>query len=367
MEHKNLSLESDRNLINKILDDIDMRYIILFLYVIRNDLFKNSSDKKLLESFERILILDEVFKGNLLTFWSKEFIEIAIDLGLIRNIRSLRDFEQKDDDFIVKLGEETITIENDTILTPSETLFVMITKKFKFLMKRNFNLALTRLKGVSCEVSNIIHPFVYEIRDQDYMLSDDLYRVLDQFGNIYQAIKIEVTIEGFYQRFKEILEKIEEYIDIFDPILNGKNVVKKINDAINENKDIMKHLKDENIKLSDKFNFDNIDKSAKIFNDWLTKLLNLLNYRFQITNIDDKLLEIKKYYSGKKKKCSYLEFIEKVSFNEDNIVNDIQDSLISLRKELIEINNQLSELTKKDVKLLNLDYEKFILTTGDRQ
>jgi hypothetical protein len=199
------------------------------------------------------------------------------------------------------------------------------------------------------------------------MLSDDLYRVLDQFGNIYQAIKIEVTIEGFYQRFKEILEKIEEYIDIFDPILNGKNVVKKINDAINENKDIIKHLKDENIKLSDKFNFDNIDKSAKIFNDWLTKLLNLLNYRFQITNIDDKLLEIKKYYSGKKKKCSYLEFIEKVSFNEDNIVNDIQDSLISLRKELIEINDQLSELTKKDVKLLNLDYEKFILTTGDRQ
>ncbi|KKM84649.1 hypothetical protein LCGC14_1296990, partial [marine sediment metagenome] len=44
MEHNRLTLEEDIQLINNILDDIDMRYIILFLYVIRNDLLKDLSD-----------------------------------------------------------------------------------------------------------------------------------------------------------------------------------------------------------------------------------------------------------------------------------------------------------------------------------
>ena len=51
-------------------------------------------------------------------------------------------------------------------------------------------------------------------------------------------------------------------------------------------------------------------------------------------------------------------------FNEDDIVDKIQEELISLRKEIIEINNEISKLTKKDVKLLNLDYERFIITSG---
>ena len=78
--------------------------------------------------------------------------------------------------------------------------------------------------------------------------------------------------------------------------------------------------------------------------------------------IEKELLDIKSYYSGKKKKNSYLDFIEKVSFNEDDIVNKIQDSLIKLREKLIKINNEISELTKKQVKLLNLDFERYVLT-----
>ena len=58
MEHTSLSIEYDKNLIEKVLDDIDMRYIVLFLYIIRNDLFHDLSDSKLIESYEKILILD---------------------------------------------------------------------------------------------------------------------------------------------------------------------------------------------------------------------------------------------------------------------------------------------------------------------
>ena len=82
MSHQNLDLEFDKNLINKVLDDVDMRYIVLFLYITRNDLLGDLNDKSLVESYERILILDDIYKENVSNFWSEELIEISIDLGL---------------------------------------------------------------------------------------------------------------------------------------------------------------------------------------------------------------------------------------------------------------------------------------------
>jgi hypothetical protein len=365
MEHKNLSLDVDKNLVNKTLDDINMRYIILFLYIIRNDLFGDLKDNKIIESYERVITLDEIFKANIINFWKEDFVEIIIDLGLFKNIRSLKEFEQKNNDYILKMGDETITIEDKSIMTPADTLFTMINKKFKFLTRRNFNLALTKLKGVRCETTSIIHPFIFEIGENDYILSDDLYYILDQFGNIYQAIKMEVTIEGFYLRFNEISEKLEEFIAIFDPILNNKTTIEKVNIAIEENKDIVQYLKDEKINLSDKFKLDKIDKSAEIYREWNTKLIDLLNKRYKIKIIDKKLLKIKNYYSGKDKKFSYLEFIEKVSFNEDNIINEIKESLLTLRKDIVAINEEITKFTKKEIKLLNLDFEKYLISSDN--
>ena len=369
MEHTKLSLEYDKNLINKILDDINMRYIILFQYIIRNDLFEDLKNEKLIESYERLLILDDIFKANIINFLGgyQNFIEVAIDLGLIKNIRSLREFEQKEDDFILKMGEETVTIEKDTIMVPIDLLYLMITKKFKFLTRRNFNLALTRLKGVRCETTSTIHSLIFEIGERDVTLSDDLYYILDQYGNIYQAIKIEITIEGFYQKFEEIAKKIEDFIEIFDSTLNSKSVVKIINNAIEQKKKIIKALKEEKVKLSDKFKSKGSIKDAQIYKEWNSKLMQLLHFRFQIKKIDKKLVEIKNYYSGKNKKFGYLEFIEKVSFNEDNIVDEIQNLLLDLRSKLITINNEISKFTIKEIKLLNLDYERYIITSSDEE
>jgi hypothetical protein len=365
MEHTNLSIENDKNLIEKVLDDVDMRYIVLFLYVIRNDLFRDISDPKLIESYEKVLILDEIFKNNILNFWNNEFTEVAVDLGLFKNIRSMREFQQKEEDFIIRLGEETVTIENDTISVPDHTLFLIINKKFKFLTRRNFNSALIKLKGVRCETSNTIHSFVSEIEDHDYTIPDDIYYILDQYGNIYQAIKIEITIEGIHQRYLEIQEKIDEFIDIFEPKLRTKPVLDKVHEAIKNNKDIFKYLKEEKIELPDKFVHHEIDIESSIFKSWNSKMLLLLNFSFQMKQIANKILEIKKIYSGKGKKFNYLEFIEKVSFNEDNIVNTIQSALIKLREELIAVNNEIEKLTKKELKLLNLDFERYLITCRD--
>lgn len=365
MEHKNLTLEDDAKLIHNIMDDVDMRYIILFLYIIRNDLFKDLSDQNLIESYNRILILDEIYKNNIINSWEEDFIGTYIDLGLIKNIRSKREFDQKDDDYIMRLGEETVTIEQDTISVPDDTLFLIINKKFKFLTRRNFNLALTKLKGVRCEKSSIIHSLIYEIGEHDYTLSDDLYHIIDQFGNVFQTIKIEITIEGFFQRFNEIKEKLDEFINFFDPILNTKLVVKKINSAIEENKEIIKYLKEVKIELSDKFNTDKISKDDPLYIKWTTKLLKILNFRYQLGEIEKKIKDIKKFYSGKNKKFKYLDFIERITYNEEGILDIIQNALIKLREELVPINEEISKLTKKELKLLNLDYERLIITSID--
>ncbi|MHA1191538.1 MAG: hypothetical protein ACTSP9_04495 [Promethearchaeota archaeon] len=365
MEHKSLSIEEDENLLIKILDSVDMRYIILYMYIIRNDLLKDLSDFELIKSYERVLILDEIFKNNIIEFWDEEFIEIMIDLGIFKNVRSLREFNRLEGDFILKLGEETITIENDTISIPDHVLFLIIKKKFKFLTRRNFNLALTRLKSVSCEKSSIIHPFIYEIGDHDYTLSNDLFYILDQFGNVYQTVKIEITIEGFYQRFEELLEKINIFIEIFDPVLNSKPGMKKIDEALEQEKEVISFLKDSKIQLSDKFNLDNIEKSDDTYKKWYKELTILLSSRYELNKIQDQLNELRSLYSGKKKKNNYLKFIEKISFNEDDIVDTIQDTLIKLRKEIVEINNQISDFTKKELKLLNLDYERIIIESKD--
>jgi hypothetical protein len=328
-------------------------------------MFNDLNDEGLIEAYERVIILDDIYKSNVVSFWNENFIEIVVDLGLFKNIRSVREFTQKEDDFILKMGIETITIEKGTIMVPKDILFLLITKKFKFLTKRNFNLALTRLKAVRCEKSSTIHHFIYEIGENDVILSDDLYYILEQYGNIYQAIKMEITIEGFYKRFDEISNKIDKYIDIFDPTLSSKKHIRKINQSIEENKDLIAFLKEENIKIPEKLNPEKIDVSDPIYLDWHKKLLRLLKLRFSIKKIEKKLLEIKKYYSGKNKKYSYLEFIEKVSFNEDDIVNQIQESLITLRETLIEINKEISELRMKDLKLLNLDYERLIISSSE--
>ena len=365
MEHKKLSTEYDLNLIEKTLDDKDMRYIVLFLYVIRNDLFKDFNDTQLIESYERILILDDIFKSNIVQFWEREFIEIAIDLGLFKNIRSIQEFDQKDDDFIIRLGEETVTIENDILLVPDDLLYLMIHKKFKKLSRRDFNLALTKLQALKCEKTNIIHPFIFQIDEHDYNISDEIYYILDQYGNVYQAIKIEITIQGFEDRFIETRDSVRNMIEIFDPILTTKPLLQKINTAIQNKLEIIPFLKEEKIKLPDKFNTDKIDKDLEIFRIWIEKLNLLLLMNNELYILEKEINEIKRIYNGKHKKNSYLQFIEKVSFNEDNIVVKIQEQLIALRDKLVKIKSETSELTKKDLKLLNLDHERLIIMSHE--
>ena len=163
----------------------------------------------------------------------------------------------------------------------------------------------------------------------------------------------------------EIKEKIESYIEVFEPKLNSKAILKKIKSAIEQNQDVIQYLKDEKVELSEKFSFNKINMSEEIFIKWKSQLESLIKLRDQTEQIEGRLSELKSYYTGKNKKNSYLEFIEKVSFNEDEIVDKIQILLIELREELVRINEVMSTFTLKEVKILNLDYERLIILGND--
>ncbi|GAG98343.1 unnamed protein product [marine sediment metagenome] len=105
-----LDLEYDKNLINSILSDINTKYTILYLYIIRKDLFKNL-DKDLLDRYEKVIVLDDIYKNNVELSWDEDFIDKVIELGLFKNIRSRNEYNQKDGNFILKMGEYTVTIE----------------------------------------------------------------------------------------------------------------------------------------------------------------------------------------------------------------------------------------------------------------
>ena len=390
MEHTKLSIEFDKDLLIKILDDVNNRYIVLFLTVIREELFRNfdpeilfsdikKKEKKIddndeaeeekeegdeiIEKFERVFNLYEIFKTNLDRYWGESFSCTWIDLGLCINIRNSHGFDELDDDYIFKM-EKPIKIQKSgdhyIIIVPDETLFRIIKKKFKFLTKRDFNSALIRLKGVSCEYSGVIHALISEIGENDYSLSEELYDIIVERGNAYYVINMELKIEKFHERLNELIETKNEFVEIFDSIFTTKSAIKVIKKAFEENKDPIKYLKESKIiKLSEKFSYDNLDKNSDIFVKWHDMLIELLNFHYQMENIETKFLEIKSIYHGKKKEFSYLDFIEKVSYNEDGIEDRIKNILEDLRNQIIPIRDKLDSISKKDLKLLNLDFERF--------
>jgi len=346
-EHKKLSLKHDRGLIVKILDDFNTRYIVLFLYIIRKELFQNLDNPTLIDSYNLIMSREEIDKRAVTSGWPLDFIKVLIDLGLIRNIRSLDDLAKKDDDFLLKFGEFIIRVIENTILVPDDVLFLMITKRFKFIKKRDFNLALKRLKGVKCEITPEIHPFIYEIGQGEYALVDDLYDILDNLGNIYRTIKMEDTIEIFYKNFLNLKQKIDNYNDIFALILNRKTTINKLNMLIDEKQDAMK-VSDEGkplfSELSIELKLPNAILTLKISGDFFSQLKN---EQQQMVGIDNKLKEFKTYYSTEGKGKSYMGFIEKAPI----IDKKLNEDLIALRRQLIRSKTILENI-EKEIKII---------------
>ncbi len=355
MEHKHLTLEYDRNLINSLLNNINTKYTILYLYIIKKVLFKNLDDE-IISNYERVIVLDDIYKDNVELLWDQSFIENIIELGLFKNIRSISEYDQKKGDFILKMGEYTITIEKKTILTPRDTLYKMISKKFKKLSQKDFDFGLTKLKEVRCESTGAIHHFIYEAGEREYVLSDDLYDILDQFSNIYQAIKIEPTSNGLLQICKEIQDNIVNIVMIFDPILNNDQIIKRITKVLEINRKIEKI---EILEISLKINLLEKNSILTLSN---SDFQILSNYKNEMGILVNQLLEIKSNYSGNQE---YLGFLGKIPIE----IETIQDTLIKIRdnasgakKAVLDLENRIYKMPSDD---FDLDYMKTVIKYQD--
>ena len=71
--------------------------------------------------------------------------------------------------------------------------------------------------------------------------------------------------------------------------------------------------------------------------------------------------KLQAYYSGKNQIMPYLTFIQKTTYDEDDISSKIRDSLITARNKLKYITQQLDQYSIKDLKMLNLDLDRYII------
>ena len=73
--------------------------------------------------------------------------------------------------------------------------------------------------------------------------------------------------------------------------------------------------------------------------------------------------QLRAYYSGKKQVMPYMTFIEETSFN-DEISETVKSLLLDARNALKEISDVSDDYSKKELRLLNLEVERYIIEEG---
>ncbi|MHA1733335.1 MAG: hypothetical protein ACTSU5_15420 [Promethearchaeota archaeon] len=364
--HEKLDLETDFTLLSQVFDDPDKRYVILFLYELRSELLQDFANEKRLKGFEKIMSLqeeDEVYISSFKTFADDydSMVDLFFELGLIKNVKNRRDWDKKGDDFVVKLVEG-IHLDDGVVLCSVDALLHILRRNMGGWTKAKLNKVLKELRGIMCQAYPIIHPFI-KIADEDYYIPNDLYYLLQNYANPYQVLRVDLTIVGVRERLTEWLENVESLIILFDPLLKKAAVKREVRKAIQDGvRDLVDYAADNISKLSKKFN---PDHESELFEKWKVILNELLHAEFLGEELLEKVDGIRGLFTGKKRTMSYFEFMKKASFNEDDLLTNIRNDLLTCRKELIKLKKKLKHHTKKSIKLLNLDYEREILLEED--
>jgi len=357
-EHTELDIEIDRKLLNQVFETPIRRHILMYLFLIRKEYLKNMEDPRREDFFIKFSNLEAPSVGFIRSYKDEQLIDVCLELGIFTNIKDRRDFDRKDDDFELK-SLKGIRVDEDTILVDPDALFRILKKTGKSYNKALVNKTLKELTGIICQNTPQIHSFVKQA-DEEYYLANDIYQILESYCNPYQALRIELTIEGFGERVEDWDKKLKKFIRNMDPILLKADFQKLVNKAAEEQQDsdIIQYILDKDKELPKKFK---PEDPPELFPKWKDLVNLLLRSNIQVEIISKKSEELIALYSGKNQKHPYFEFMKLVAFNEDGIVDAIQEQLISARKDLLEIQQQFGKYTDHLVKLVNLDYERALL------
>ena len=227
--------------------------------------------------------------------------------------------------------------------------------------------SLERLRVMMCPKSSMIHELVHKYGDF-YVIDDDFFYIIEEFGNPYQALRIEIMIRAMSNKYKEIESNINEILKQFESSIVKSPIMKKLKQAKEKGKeDYVKFLVDKSRKktLPHKFWVEFPENEIQDnYIVWKDSLNHLFKLKLNFIDIDSKMDELKAHYSGKNQKMTYLKFIQKSTYDEDNISERIKTLLIDARNSLKEVSEKLEKYPKKEMKLLNLDIERLIIEKG---
>jgi len=365
--HKNLDKEVDRELLESVFDESDLRYILLYMYLVRNQVFFDLKDDNVVDGFQQMYNL--VDHGNLLVkdikrLFPENVIEDMIVFKLITNVRDYTSFQDKADEFDIKINNG-IYMDDKHVLFSEESLLAIIKPNFPQVTLKKITDGLKKLRTMMCQVSNLAHPLVHKY-NEDYALDDDLYDIIFFLGNPYLTLRLEILIVDVEKKANEIEEELDKYLKVFYADVLKSQFMEKLEKAQKDvdSEDILEFIIKKSKNLPSKFNPTNrtelYDKWKKLFNE-------LLQYKSDFKSINRDKESIQAYYSGKNRKISYLKFIEDVSNNQDEISKKIKDSLVKVRDRLKSIKETLDNLSIKDIKLLNLDLERELIENEEEE
>lgn len=369
MSHETLELDIDRDLLNDVFDEPTMRYILLYMYLVRFNVFRNLEDENLTIAFDKIS--DPTFQQNLTikymrTLLPEEIIREMFAFNMIRNLRNYSQFEDNDDDFVVKLVDVYIGESLENVLFAEEALLAIIKPFFPIITPKQISDGLRKLRAIMCQSTNVMHPLVHKYGN-DYALDNDLYDILFLLGNPYLALRLELLVVDVEEKIKDIDSKIEKYMKIFYNDALRKGFINKISKAAKwadepgKDRRILDYIIMKSRNLPDKFEPPEMVKNMEIYQKWQNQFDEILRFKNQVNGAYDLIDNVKSYYSGPNQKMSYLTFIEEVTDNEEETSALIKKSLLEIREKLKQAYEFINDVSVKEIKLLNLDVERAVI------
>ncbi|MHA1775388.1 MAG: hypothetical protein ACTSWC_01365 [Promethearchaeota archaeon] len=380
LEHTTLDLDYDRPLLEDVFDEPDLRYVSLYMYIVRRDLFQDMLDDDLLDSYESLLSLEDPTVGDLKRLCSNDFIKNLINFHLITNIKSFQVLEAKPNHHKIRMAPG-LKIAHESLNQDEEEVHIFMTESvieriiapiIPEMTQTRIVKALKRLRGMMCPRTSVVHSLVHRYGDY-WVLDDDYYYIIEELGNPYQALRIELMIRQMVAKYQEIQKRIDTLLSVFNPDLPKAKMMKKFIEAEKKSKDSAKSSKIPNYldylikksrkkSLPNKFQLEFTNRDIpEIYRQWKESFNLLIDLRLKFRTINEDMQKLQAYYSGKNQIMPYLTFIQKTTYDEDDISSKIRDSLITARNKLKYITQQLDQYSIKDLKMLNLDLDRYII------
>ena len=359
-----LDFEIDKDMLDDVFDDPETRYVLLYMYLVRSNVYRNLEDDDLNEAFQSLYTIkdnDTIYVENL-KILPEEIIEEMFAYGLILNIKNFNIFKAKPRDDEVRF-DDGVFIEGENLLFSPEVLLRIIKPNFPVITLKKIVNVLNRMRSMMCMVSNATHPLVHKY-NEDFALDEELFNLIFLLGNPYLALRLEKLIVSVEIKSKELENQLDSFLKVFYNEATKGKFLTKLKTAIekSKDKDFFNYIIVKSKILPKKFN---PKKKSDLYKEWRKNFSSFLKLKYDFIEIYKNIDVIKSLFSGKNQKMSYLDFIEEVSNNEEEISQNIRKSLLKIRSKLKEVNDMTSSTSIKDFKLLNLDLEREIIENED--